>query len=251
MRKFLAMVVLYLCTLNAIADNSTRVPILVYHNFSPTMKGSMTISPQKFEEQLQWLKEHGYTVISLQTLVKYQNGEISSIPQKSVVITADDGRDSVYKYMLPIVRKYDVPVTLFIYPSSISNASYAMTWGQLKELQATGLFDIQGHTYWHPNFKQEKKRLSNTEYEKLVHTQLVTSKKIIENKLNTNVTLLAWPHGIYDEYLEAEASKAGYVMAFSIDGRPASNTERNMSQPRYLIVEPCSIKNFARIISGG
>lgn len=233
----------------ATANDSVRVPILAYHNFDPSVPGEMTLSPARFEEQLIWLKENGYTVIPLQELVSYLQGKTSSIPEKSVVITADDGRLSVYKYMWPLARKYNVPVTLFIYPTSISNASYAMTWEQLKELQQTGLFDIQGHTYWHPNFKQEKKRLSAAEYQKLVDAQLITSKKIIDKKLGTDITLLAWPFGIYDDYLGQEASKAGYVMAFSIDGKPAQKSEPAMSQPRYMIVAGQSMKTFASIVN--
>lgn len=232
------------------ADNAIRVPILVYHNFDPHTPGSMTITTAKFEAQLQWLKENDYTVIPLQDLVGYLQGKNAAIPEKSVVITADDGRESAYRYMVPLVRKYNIPVTLFIYPSSISNASYAMTWAQLKELQQTGLFDIQGHTYWHPNFKQEKKRLSDEDYQKLVHTQLMNSKKVLEEKLNIHVTLLAWPFGIYDDYLEQQALDAGYVMAFSIDGRLADKSEKVMAQPRYMMVEEQSMQTFAAIMKG-
>ena len=62
--------------------------------------------------------------------------------------------------MLPLARKYNVPVTVFIYPSAISNAKYAMTWDQLRELKRSGLFDFQGHTYWHPNFKRDRKKMT-------------------------------------------------------------------------------------------
>jgi peptidoglycan/xylan/chitin deacetylase (PgdA/CDA1 family) len=243
-------VVLFMFAPIAMGDQSQNVPILVYHNFEPETPGSMTINTAKFEQQIKWLKDNGYTVIPLQDLVSYLRGDRSSLPDKSVVITADDGRITVYKYMLPIVKKYNIPVTLFIYPSSISNASYAMTWKQLKELQQTGLFDIQGHTYWHPNFKQEKKRLSAEEYDKFVQTQLVTSKKIINDKLGTNVTLLAWPHGIYDANLEQAAAKAGYVMAFSIDARPANRSENDMSQPRYMVLQPQSMQTFINMVNG-
>ena len=85
--------------------------------------------------------------------------------------------------MLPLVKKYRIPVTLFIYPSAISNASYAMTWDQLREIKKTGLFDIQGHTYWHPNFRKERKRLSPEEYEKFVDMQLIKSKERLEKEL--------------------------------------------------------------------
>jgi peptidoglycan/xylan/chitin deacetylase (PgdA/CDA1 family) len=235
---------------NALAEGSINVPILAYHNFDPTAKGEMTLNTARFEEQLIWLRDNGYTVIPLQQLVDYLRGNISSLPEKSVVITADDGRKSVYTYMWPLVRKYNVPVTLFIYPTAISNAPYAMTWEQLKELQETGMFDIQGHTYWHPNFKQEKRRMSDNEYQKLVYAQFVSAKKIIDKKLGTNINLLAWPYGIYDDYLEREAARSGYIAAFSIDARPANRSESMMSQPRYMIVEGQSMQTFAAIASG-
>lgn len=236
MRK---LILLILITVNflafsAWAEKPVEVPIYTYHNFDPLSSGSMTIKTEIFEKELKTLFAEGYTVIPLQDLVAYLQGKKDSLPDKSVVITVDDGKASVYSQMRPIVEQYKIPVTLFIYPSAISNASYAMTWDQLRELQNTGYFDIQSHTYWHPNFKQEKKKLSEQEYEKFVKTQLVNSKKTLESKMGKSVTLLAWPFGIYDDYLEEQASLAGYEMAFSIDGRDASKSEKMMSQPRYL-----------------
>ena len=110
-----------------------------------------TPEPSTVQRQFEWLKDNGYTVIPLKTLVNYLRGEGPAPPPKSVVIVTDDGHKSVYSDMLSLVRKYNIPVTLFIYPSCISNASYAMTWDQLKKLQQTGLFDLEGHTFWHPN----------------------------------------------------------------------------------------------------
>ncbi len=241
---------LFLLSPIALANDAIRVPILVYHNFDPVKKGSMTLSTARFEQQLNWLKENGYTVIPMKQLVSYLHGKIATLPAKSVVITDDDGRKSVYTYMLPIVRKYNVPVTLFVYPQIISHAKYALTWEELKALQNTGLFDVEGHTYWHPNFKQEKKHLSQSAYEKLVAVQLVTSKNVIEKKLGTPVTLLAWPFGIHDQYLENQAAKAGYVESFSIAYRDADRSEKAMAMPRYMMVEGQTMKTFAAIVEG-
>lgn len=245
-------ILLALCFWTAVTSASTEVnvPILTYHRFASSVPDSMTINTAKFAEQLAWLKENHYTVIPLKTLVNYLEGKGPPPPEKSVVISADDGHKSVYESMLPLVQKYNIPVTLFIYPSAISNAPYAMTWKQLEELKQTGLFDIQGHTYWHPNFKHEKKKLSPEEYQKFVNTQLDKSKSVLEKKLGTQVTLLAWPFGIYDDYLEQAANKAGYIMAFSIDARPANKSEKSMAQPRYMIVNNQTMKDFAAIIQG-
>jgi len=231
------------------ADDAINIPILCYHNFNPTTPGSMNMTPQKLEAQLKWIKENGFTVIPLKEAVEYLQGKRASLPAKSVVITADDGWQSVYTYMVPLVKKYNFPVTLFIYPQTISQGKHAMTWDELKELQQTGLFDIQGHTYWHPNFKHEKKRLSPSEYEKFVQVQLADSKKILEDKLGIKITLLAWPFGIYDDYLEQQAKKAGYEMAFSIDARDANRSYRPMAQPRFMIIDALSMKTFMGIVN--
>lgn len=232
------------------ATDEVSVPILLYHRFGPTRADSMTVTTPVFAAQMQWLKDNGYTVIPLRTLVNYLLDKGPAPGPKSVVICADDGHKSVYSDMLPIVRKYNYPVTLFLYPSCLSNASYALTYEQVKEMQQTGLFDVQSHTFWHPNFKKEKKRLTPAEYQKFVETQLVKSKQVLDKRLGTHIDLLAWPYGIYDDYLEAEAKKAGYVMAFSIDRRNASKSENVMAEPRYLMENSDAIKGFAAIASG-
>jgi len=250
-RWLIGIFLLFLCFLGqAAAEEKLSVPVLVYHRFGLTVADSMTVTTRVFAAQLQWLKDHHYTVIPLRTLVEYLRGQGPPPPPQSVVITADDGHKTVYTEMLPIVRQYGIPVTLFIYPSAISNASYAMTWQQLQDLKQTGLFDIQSHTFWHPNFKQEKRKLSPDAYQKLVETQLQKSKAILEKRLGGKVDLLAWPFGIYDDWLEKEAEKAGYVAAFSIDRRLAGPEEAVMALPRYLMVNGDDIKGFEAIVTG-
>lgn len=231
------------------AEDNVKVPVLVYHRFGSSVNDGMTIRTAEFEQQLKWLKENNYTVIPLQSLIKYLRGEGPPPPAKSVVITADDGHKSVYTDMFPLIKKYNIPVTLFIYPSAISNASYAMTWDQLQQLQKTGQFDIQCHTYWHPNFKKDKKKMTPVEYQKDIDMQLNKSKLVLEKKMNTKIDALAWPFGIYDNELEQAAAKAGYSVAFSIDRHCASKSNAMMSQPRFMIVDGPGMKGFTAIMA--
>lgn len=247
---YLLLIIALLFSCSTLANNTINIPILCYHNFNPTVPGSMNMTPEKFETQLKWLKNNGFTIIPLNEAVEYLQGKRESLPAKPVVISDDDGWQSVYTYMLPLVKKYNIPVTLFIYPSTISNGKHTLTWDELKELKQTGLFDIQGHTYWHPNFNQERKRLSPAAYEKFVTVQLVNSKNILEKKLNTKITLLAWPFGIYDKYLEQQAAKAGYTMAFSIDDETANRSYRPMAQPRFMLTQGYSMNTFTAIVNG-
>ena len=233
------------------ASRAAGVSILLYHRFGPAVADSMTVTTAVFESHLRYLKDNGYTVVPLSRLVDYYRGNTATpLPQKAVVIVADDGHKSVYTCMFPLIRKYHVPVTLFLYPSAISNASYAMTWDQIRELKRTGLFDMQGHTYWHPNFKIEKKRLSPAEYDKFVDMQLKKSKEKLEKELGGTINMLAWPFGIYDDQLVRRAMAAGYVAAFTIERRPVRPSDKIMEFPRYLLRNKDSGKSFAAIVAG-
>jgi len=191
-------------------SSRVRVPILVYHRFDPAAAGPTTITPRNFESHMSYLAENGYRVIHLRELVDFLLGNAPAPAQHSVVITADDGHRSVYTELFPLVKKANIPVTLFLYPSAISHASYALTWAQLRELCESGLFDIQSHTYWHPNFKIERRRLDPGKYQEFVTFQLTQSKRTLERMLGGGqVDLLAWPFGIYDDELIHMANQSG------------------------------------------
>ena len=241
---------LLLCAQFTLAD-AISIPVLCYHRFGPTVADSMTVTTPVFAEHLKYLHDNGYTVIPLQQLVDYERGKAPAPVAKSVVITIDDGHHSVYEQALPLIKQYRMPVTLFIYPSAISNshAPYAMTWEQLHELVDTGLFNIQSHTYWHPNFKIEKKRLAPAEYDKFVVTQLKKSKAVLEKRFGGDIDVLAWPFGIYDDNLLEQAQTAGYSVAFSIDGKPVRSGDRLFALPRFLMSNADQGKRFAQLVA--
>lgn len=230
-------------------NSQVHVPILLYHRFGATFADSMTTTTPVFKQHLEYLMSHGYTVIPLRTVVNYYLHKGPPPPPKSVVITEDDAHISVYTDMLPLVKKYRIPVTIFVYPSAISNAKYAMTWNQLRELQETGLFDIEGHTFWHPNFKRDHKKLSSQEYDKFVDMQLGKSKAKIEKELDKKIDMLAWPFGIYDDYLISKAAQHGYVATFTIVGHSANGSDTAMKLPRFLLNDRNKGKGFEWILA--
>ena len=233
-----------------VVAHGVDVPILLYHRFGPTVADGMTITTPVFESHLKYLRDNGYTVIPLRQLVDYYLKKGPAPAAKSVVIVEDDAHKSVYSDMLPLARKYNVPVTVFIYPSAISNAKYAMTWDQLRELKRSGLFDFQGHTYWHPNFKRDRKKMRPAEFEKSVEMQLVKSKAKVEKELGVKVEMLAWPFGIYDDYLLKKAAEAAYRATFTIERHHAGPTDVVMKLPRYLLINADQGKAFAQILAG-
>jgi len=224
--------------------------ILVYHRFGPTVADSMTTRTETFERQLAALRQEGYRILPLSEVVEGLTGK-ADLPGKAVAITVDDGHRTVYTDLLPIIKRQRLAVSLFIYPSAISNASYAMTWEELRELAATGLVEIGSHTYWHPNFKTEKKRLPPAEYASFVTMQLSKSRATLQRRLGVEADILAWAFGITDEELQAEAGRVGYRAALALGERTATDQDPVLALPRYLIVDAMGDKGLVTRLRQG
>lgn len=214
-----------------------EAPILVYHRFDASRPGPTTVTMAAFEAQLAWLSAHGYQLAPLSVVLTELAAPPGRPARRLAAITVDDGHRSVHAELFPRLRALGLPVTLFVYPSAISNAAYALTWEQLKEMQASGLVDVQSHTYWHPNFRTEKKRLGPADYAAFVDAQLRHSRATLEQRLAKRVDRLAWPFGIVDPELEAAARACGYVAGFAYEGGAARPGEDMLALPRIPVTE--------------
>ncbi len=214
--------------------DSVAVPVLVYHRFNPQEAGPTTVKTSTLKSQLAWLAEHGYKIVPLAEVIQFVRDGRPPEPG-AVAITVDDGHRSVFTEMFPVIRQQRIPVTLFIYPSAISRASYALTWDELREMQRSGLVDVQSHTYWHPNFHREKTRRSPADYQAFVAFQLNHSRAVLEQQLGVQVNLLAWPFGIVDPELEQAAAHAGYIAAFAYTGGLVRTRANRFAIPRIAV----------------
>jgi hypothetical protein len=227
----------------------SQVPILVFHRFAGEALDSMTLRTATFRAQLRMLQEFSCQVISLLSWVEWRlalaRGDAATLPPRAVVLTADDGHRSQFEVMAPLLRELGWPVTLFVYPSAISNADYAMTWPQLRELAADPLVSVQSHTYWHPNLLRERERLPPAAFHRFAADQLSRSREKLQARLDQPVTLLAWPFGQSDDALAQQASQAGYAAAFSLGNRSASAVDSLYAVPRHLIVDNIDARQLA------
>lgn len=225
------------------------IPILVYHRFDPVERSMTTIRTADFEQQLDWLAAHHYQVIPLRAVVAWLEGTAPDPAAQAAVVTVDDGNVSVFTQLYPIILHRHLHVTLFIYPSAISNASYALTWAQLAEMEKSGMVDVQSHTYWHPNFRTERARRTPVDYNAFVDFQLARSKTVLETQLGIKVTMLAWPYGIFDPQLEAAAKGAGYQYAFGFAGGQAHPGCGLLAIPRIPISGFMRLEAFAALFA--
>jgi peptidoglycan/xylan/chitin deacetylase (PgdA/CDA1 family) len=224
-------------------DQNAQVVVFGYHRFVNTVRRPDTeITPAAFEAQMQELKNKNISVIPMQDFLAWRRGE-KAIPSKSAIITFDDGWKSQYDVAWPIMKKFEYPLTLFIYTEGIRPGRFSggesMSWEHLAEMRDAGV-DIQGHTVTHsdlrkPYDKVAKKKLSPDEYEAWLQNEVAGSKQTIEQKLGVKVNCLAVPYGFHNDHVREVTIKAGYEALFTVYGQPISMHTPLNSVGRYLM----------------
>ena len=215
------------------------VPVLMYHSITYEKGNAICLPIERFEEHLKYLKDNGYYTITLTNLYEYLMKNIP-IPEKSVVLTFDDGYENNYTDMFPVLKKYNFKATIFVITSNIDKNPNSMTSKQLLEMEKYGV-DIESHTVNHDNLKE-------LSIDKQLQT-LVKSKQDLERILNKQVNFFAYPYGGYNKSAIESVKKAGYTMAFTTDGRWSSKNNGMLSLDRVYISSFHDMKVFKDRIS--
>ena len=201
------------------------VPVLMYHSITYEKGNAICLPVERFEEHLKYLKDNGYYTITLTDLYEYLMRD-TPIPEKSVVLTFDDGYENNYTDMFPVLKKYNFKATIFVITSNIDKDPNSMTSKQLLEMEKYGV-DIESHTVNHDNLKDLPK-------DKQLAT-LIQSKKDLEKILNKQINFFAYPYGGYNKSAIEAVKEAGYTMAFTTDGRWSSKKNGMLSLDRVYI----------------
>jgi peptidoglycan/xylan/chitin deacetylase (PgdA/CDA1 family) len=191
------------------------VPVLTYHKFSKNSADAMTVTERAFEEQMRFLKQNGYRVISMDEFFDFLDFE-RQVPEKSVVITIDDGWRSTYDIAFPILKKYGYPAALFVYTDLINLNEKTLDWDLIREMAKNGI-DIQCHTKTHRNLDTRGSHESFREYFEAVKKELTESAQVIKRRLNTEPKYLAYPYGDTNHLVVALLVKLGYRGAFTVE----------------------------------
>jgi peptidoglycan/xylan/chitin deacetylase (PgdA/CDA1 family) len=196
------------------SEGYQTIPILTYHRFGPECKSPLCVPTPIFERQMRYLKENGYSTITVEELRAFLEYR-QSLPKKSVLITMDDGYRSVYSIAYPILKKYGFTAIIFIYTDFVGVSSSAITWDQLREMKANG-FTIGSHTMFHSDLTKRKEGETEAEFDARVRKELFGAKEIIDKKLGQDTDILAYPFGRYDQRAIEYTRQAGYTIAMSV-----------------------------------
>lgn len=196
------------------------VPILMYHSVAPVIDpGNMiAVSAASFEKQMRFLKSHNYNVITLGKLaVKLKNRE--KIPDRTVVLTFDDGYKDNYTYAFPILKKYNLTADMFIIINEVGRKQNdRLSWDEIKEMQDSGLIYFGSHCLG-------PEPLVNIKSDEVLRNEIFGSKKILEERLGRSVSAFSYPEGLFNSYIRQLVIDAGYSLAVATN--PGKNYPNN------------------------
>lgn len=191
-----------------VINDNRGVPIICYHRVcedNPT-KSSTIVTKEKFTEHIKTLKDNGYITLTMAQLNDYLFNN-KPIPEKSVIITFDDGYADNYTNAFPILKEYNMTATIFVISQKLNTEGF-MNSSQVKELSDSGI-DIQSHTADHAD-------LITLSYEDQLK-EFTASKETLEKTTGKPIISIAYPLGHFNEDSKKAALEAGYSMGFTID----------------------------------
>ena len=177
--------------------------VLVYHTISAPVEPLLAdadISPERFERQLEWLSRWRRVVPLDETL--------SASPRRNLIaITFDDGYQDNLTVALPLLEKFQLPMTLFVTAGFVGRDGY-LSAAEVKEISKHPLVTVGAHGLWHRHFN-----LLTTDEARF---ELSESRRLLGEMTGKPVDLLAWPYGECNEELERLSSECGYRASWSV-----------------------------------
>jgi peptidoglycan/xylan/chitin deacetylase (PgdA/CDA1 family) len=224
---------------------SVRVPILMYHYISDPPPGSdklrvdLSLSPKQFEAQLRYLKENGFTTVSLQDVYDLlKTGK--PLPTKPVVLTFDDGYLDHYTEAFPLLKKYGMMGTFFIVTDYIvyKNPEH-LTWPMVKEMARAGM-SIESHSRTH---KDMRNRSTN-----FLVWEILGPVEQIEAYAGKRPRFFCYPTGKYDARVIKILRDVGTHAAVTTEHGSTYTLANAMEWPRLRVRNTTSIEGFANLV---
>ena len=239
------------------------VPVLMYHHVSPT-PGLITVSPQHFAAQMRWLKRHGYTTLTLDALAGFLAGE--PVPDKSVVISFDDGYLDNWVYAHPVLEQYGLHAVLFLItrwlgegplrphagqgntplPACLSHHAgktaidagqtdlVMMRWGEVLAARDAGTFEFHSHTHTHNRWDKIYPGDADNKSKALAH-DLASSRNLLTERLGEVSSHLCWPQGYYDDDYIRVAEAAGFRHLYTTEPGVVGADSMASRLPRIVV----------------
>ncbi len=234
-----------------IVNKEARVSVLGYHDFTEgKTTNDMVINIDDFRAQLEDIKVSELPVISMRQFLDWKQGK-KDIPERSVMITIDDGWKATHTLAMKVLKEYDFPYTVFLYKKYVGVGGRSMTHDEIRELAANGA-TICSHSVSHNNMSRRNGK-SQAAYDEWLRVELEDSHKFLEETFGDTGAVLktfAFPYGIYNDRVLELAKELGYEACFTVNGKKTNWDTEVMEIGRYIVHGP-TLANFDSSLAFG
>lgn len=205
------------------------VPIIMYHQVKNYGYGKDVISPYEFESDLVYLQENNYNTITMTELIDYVYND-KELPPNPIIISFDDGHLSIYKFVYPLLKEYNMKIVLSVIGKGIDdfskvhdeNMAYShVTWDQINEMKDSGHIEVQNHSYNLHTCSNgrigclQKRNESVEEYQLLLTEDLEKCQTQVIINTGSIPNTFAYPYGESCENLDHIIKRLGFKASFS------------------------------------
>lgn len=203
--------------------------ILQYHHVSRDTPPITSVSPEQLEKHMAYLAEH-HQVISLQTALNALSND-TPLPERSVVITFDDGYKNIVENGHPILQKYGFEYTIFVNPSQIGVLSSQLSWDDVKKMSQEGV-TFANHTLDHLHLLNRFPNEDDSQWLARLKDNITMAENQLSEQLGYSKKWLAYPFGEFDLKLKGMLKTMGYV-AFGQHSGAVGKFSDLQSIPRF------------------
>lgn len=216
---------------------NVTVPILLYHHIGYSLTDSeYYVSPEAFERQMDYLYTHGYRTISVEQLTQaiYFGAQL---PSRPILLTFDDGSETVYTEALPIMQKYGFTGTAYIVHNFIGSGLF-MDRDQIREIYDAG-WEIGSHSVSHHDLTTQSGKQEE---------EIVKSRQRLEAYLDIPIRSFAYPFGTYDSDSLHFVKFAGYIAAMGLGEKSIQGKENIYYLYRQSVSAGMTLEAFANLL---
>lgn len=216
-------------------ENERKLPVVMYHQLTdnPSKSGKYVLTVESFEKDLQFLKSKGYQSVTVKQLIGFSQGN-GDIPSKSILITFDDGQETLYEYAVPLLEKYGFTAVGFVvgsladYYTEINdhNLNYSyLNWSQIREMSHGNIIEIESHSFdLHKNKNgrsgvKMKKGETFEAYREFLCSDVSKMKTAMINNTGKNPVAFAFPFGSFSPESTEILKECGFKMTLTCEER--------------------------------
>lgn len=232
------------------AGSGEELTVLSYHEVvdpALALQPAYAVTPTDFVRQMDWLRNHGYRFVTVGDVIASRQGG-KRLPERAVLITFDDGYQSVWDNAWPILKQFRIPAVIAVVGSWLEEKGTVdfdgktlprerlLSWEELREMSESGLVEVGSHSFdlhrgvlgnpqgnmepatttrrW---IAEERRYEDEAAYRKRVRADLERNRDLVRRRTGKAPRVISWPYGRYNTPTREIAEKLGMPVGLTLD----------------------------------